>query len=293
VGGGRATRSTPRLGRGRAFLRPAKRLYRLRTSNGRILPSAIVIGAQKCGTSALYHYLSRHPAIGSAGTKEVHYFDQRYDQGVAWYRSHFPTARAARRLAAAGDASQPIAIEASPYYLAHPLVPYRIRGLLPDARLLVLLRDPVDRAISHHNHEVEDGNETLSFAEAIEVEGERLRGEEERLLATPLYRSFNHQHFSYLMRGRYAEQLEVWFSLFGREPFLILDSASLFADPRATVCRVCEFLGVPPPPPLQYRPIGVRSYRGLDAHSRALLEQYFAPHNARLWELLGEEFSWS
>ena len=191
------------------------------------------------------------------------------------------------------NGSRPVAIEASPYYLAHPLAPYRVRGLLPDVRLIVLLRDPVDRAISHHHHEVEDGHEKLSFAQAIRAEDERLRGEAERIRSIPLYNSFNHQHYSYLLRGRYAEQLELWFSLFPRSQFLILDSASFFADPHSTLRRVCEFLEVPPHSLPSYEPIGARSYPDIDAKLKEQLRQYFAPHNARLWSLLGEELSWS
>jgi hypothetical protein len=286
--------SGQRLGfaRPKALLYPAKRVYRLRTAQRRILPTAIVIGAQKCGTSALYHYLSMHPAIGSAGTKEVHYFDLKYAEGAAWYRSHFPTRREADCLAVQGNGSRPAAIEASPYYLAHPLVPHRVRGLLPDVRLMVLLRDPVDRAISHHNHEVEDGNETLSFAQAISAEEERLRGEAERIRSNPLYNSFNHQHYSYLLRGRYAEQLEVWFSVFPRSQFLILDSASFFADPAATLCRVCQFLEVPPHSLPSYEAIGSRDSPDIDPGLKKRLKQYFRPYNARLWSLLGEEFLW-
>lgn len=289
----RASRQRLGFARPKALLPAAKRVYRLQTAQRRILPTALVIGAQKCGTSALYHYLSRNPAIGSAATKEVHYFDLKYAEGAAWYRSHFPTTRAAERLAAPPYGSRPAIIEASPYYLAHPLAPYRVRGLLPDARLMVLLRDPVDRAISHHHHEVEDESERLSFAEGIRAEDERLRGEEERIQSSPLYNSFNHQHYSYLLRGRYVEQLELWFSLFPRSQFLILDSASFFANPQSTLHRVCEFLEVPPHSLPSYEAIGARDHPDISARLKQQLRQYFAPHNARLWSLLGEEFSWS
>jgi hypothetical protein len=272
-------------------LRPAKRAYHALTSGARALPDLIIIGAQKSGTTSLYTYLASHPAIARAVTKEVHYFDVNYHKGLSWYRTHFPLRRqleqAGRRLGV-----DPIVVEASPYYLAHPLAPYRVKGLLPNVRMIVLLRNPIERAISHHNHAIADGSERLPLAEAVEREEERLDGEAARIESVPLYTSFNHQHFSYLARGRYAEQLEVWYSLFEREQLLILESARFFADPGATLDRVYDFLGLPHHDCEGYTAIGARTYPDIDPALEQRLGGYFASHNERLWELIGDDFGW-
>jgi hypothetical protein len=187
--------------------------------------------------------------------------------------------------------SKTIAIEATPSYLVYPLVPHRVRALLPQVMLVVLLRNPVDRAISHYHLSVGKGVEELAIEDAFDAESERLRGEHERLLSVPLYDSADYRYYSYLQRGRYAEQLEPWFSVFPREQFLILDTADLFADPDRTVRRVCDFAG------LAHRPLpsyGVRAARDYIEASplRERLRDYYAPHNERLWELLGERFDW-
>jgi hypothetical protein len=240
-----------------------------------------VIGAQKSGTSSLYNYLTAHPAVIRAATKEVHYFDLHFQRGPDWYRSHFPTrlalARLGRRLGLDG-----ITGEASPYYLFHPLVPARLRALLPDARLIVVLRDPVERAVSHHNHELADGFETLTLREAIEAEPLRLNGG----------LGFSHQHHSYLSRGRYAEQLERWFALFAHDRFLIVDSGELFADPGGVSARALAFLGLPAHDLPRYEVAGARPHTDIDPELRRRLYEYFAPHNRRLWELLGRSFEW-
>ena len=178
----------------------------------RPLPGFVILGAQKAGTTSLHEYLCEHPLASSSTVKEVHYFDLAYERGPAWYRAHFQIPRRADEIAG----------EASPYYLFHPLVPARVARDLPEARLIVLLRNPIERAYSHHNHERALGFEKLGFVEAIECEPERLRGEEERLAGERGYRSFAHQHHGYLARGRYADQLERWLAHVERE-----------ADPRS------------------------------------------------------------
>jgi hypothetical protein len=172
------------------------------------IPRFIIIGAQRCGTTSLYSYLIGHPYVASALQKEIHFFDLNFKKGVSWYRTQFP------QLGEQGF----ITGEGSPYYIFHPHVPKRIFDTVPRAKLILLLRNPVDRAYSHYHHEVKLGVEPLSFEDAIDREEERLHGQGEKIIADESYYSFNHQHYSYLCRGVYAYQLTVWnsFSLGNR-----------------------------------------------------------------------------
>jgi hypothetical protein len=269
-----------------------RRQWRRRTSSVRVLPDFLIIGAQKGGTSSLYNYLTAHPAVIRAATKEVHYFDLNYARGVGWYRSHFPTRR---RLAQVGESAGVAAQtgEASPYYLFHPQVPERVFALLPDVRLIVLLRDPVERALSHHNHARADGYETLGVADAFAAEPRRLAGEAERLAGRdPGAVGFCHQHHSYLSRGRYAEQLERWFALFPRDQLMIADSRELFEDAAGLTSRAFAFLGLPEHALPRYDVAGARPHTDVDPELRARLCAYFDPHNHHLYELLEEDFGW-
>src|SRR5690606_27362001 len=119
--------------------------------------------------------------------------------------------------------------EASPYYMVYPFAPERLRKDLPQAKLIALLRNPVDRAYSHYQHQVARGRESLSFEEALAAEPRRLDGELEKILADETYTSFAHAHYSYRLRGHYADQLESWFKVFPREQILVLAAESLFA----------------------------------------------------------------
>jgi Sulfotransferase domain len=262
-------------------LRNAVWTYGRATSAARPLPGFLILGAQKAGTTALYAYLRWHPAVTGPAWKEVSYFDRHYRRGVRWYRGHFPIRRGDR-----------IVGEASPGYLFHPLAPKRVRATVPEAKLIVLLRDPVDRALSHYHHEVALGREPLSFEQAIEAEPERTRGEEERLVREPGYFSRPWWDHTYLARGRYAEQLERWLALFPREQLLVLPSEELSAEPGQTYARVLEFLGAPPHELDAYPRVYEQHYEGLRPETRQRLAEYFAEPNRLLYELLGRELGW-
>jgi hypothetical protein len=268
---------------------PLRRLraeYRQLTGTLRGLPSALIIGTQKGGTTFLFDYLVRHPDVLPPLNKEIHYFDLNYARGVTWYRARFPYSYQLR-----GHA---MTLDASPYYLAHPLVPQRVTGLLPGAKLIVLLRNPVDRAFSHYQHEVRGGRESLSFPQAIERESERLAGEEERLRQEPAYYSYNHHRYSYMLRGVYIEQLRRWARHFPRSQLLVLQSEWLFRDPAAATVAVQEFLGLRPQRFERYEPSYQGNYeRGMSADLRTRLASYFEPHNRELYQWLGQEFDWT
>ncbi len=196
-------------------------------------PGFLIVGAQRSGTTSLFRALALHPQVRSPlFHKGVHYFDVQYTQGRSWYLGHFPLRRPGR---APGEDSRVITGEASPYYIHHPAAPARIRADLPDVRLVVLLRDPVERAYSAYQHEVARGFEHEEFERALDLEPRRLAGETERLLANPGYRSLSHQHHAYVDRSRYARQVRRLFELFGEDRVLVLDSEDFFADPGAAI----------------------------------------------------------
>jgi hypothetical protein len=256
--------------------------YGRATSFARPLPDFLILGAQKAGTTALYAYLRWHPRITGPAWKEVSFFDRHYARGLGWYRGQFPLRQAGR-----------IVGEASPGYLFHPLAPARVRETVPKARLIVLLRDPVDRALSHYHHEVALGREPLSFEDALDAEAGRTRGEEERLVREPGYFSHAWWDYTYVARGRYAEQLERWLDVFPREQLLVLASEELAGDTSGTYARVLEFLGAPPHDLDEYPRVYRQEYGELRPETRRGLAETFAEPNRRLYELLGRDLGWS
>jgi hypothetical protein len=177
------------------------------------LPNLIVIGAQKCGTSGLHFYLGLHPEVSMSQPKELEFFIKRrnWRRGIDWYRAQF-------------DARAPVRGEASPNYTAHPLfagVAKRMRSVIPDTKLIYIVRDPIDRIAAHwvHNH----------------AKG-RTRQSLERTLRRP----------TYIARSRYHAQLQRYLRHYPLESILVLEQDDLRLRRAETLRRVFEFAGVNP-----------------------------------------------
>jgi sulfotransferase family protein len=260
----------------------------------RLLPDFLIIGGQRCGTTSLFNYMIEHPCIVSASTKEVHYFDTHYRRGVNWYKAHFPTV-ACRYYMTRVKQSECLTGEATPYYLFHPSAPKRICELIPRVKLIVLLRNPVDRAFSHHLHALRSKVETLPFEEALRREEERLKGEEEKIISDEEYYSFNHQHYSYLARGLYLRQIQNVLAYFPKDQLLVECSEELYAVPPKTLQRVYEFLNLSDWELDKYE----KFYSAMDTMKEPLspelrkrLVDHYRPHNQELYEFLGRRFDW-
>jgi Sulfotransferase domain len=232
------------------------------------LPDYVIIGAQKGGTSFLYYLLTRHPLVEPAARKELHFFDQPelFDNGAEWYRRCFPRLNSK-------DGQRSITGEATPYYLFDPPVAKRMAETVPKARLIALLRNPVDRAYSHYQMQVKRGTEPRTFEEAIEQ-----------------------QHSSYVSRGIYVDQLLRWFEFFNKDQMLILKSEDFFERPVEILKVVLTFLDLPDwqpeAPELQQRRHTGTYKQKMDPSTRRRLEAYFEPYNQRLYECLDVDFGW-
>lgn len=264
------------------LLEPARQVeLRWRMGRPRALPDAVILGAQKSGTSSLHEYLTQHPGVIAPLRKEVHYFDVDFARGEHWYRAHF------------GRVNEPgLNLDSSPYYLFHPAVPRRLHALLPEAKLIVLLRDPARRAYSHYWHERDKRRETLCFEDAIDAEAGRVEAASARLAAGAIEHSREHQHFTYLARGRYAEQLDRWFEVVPRERFHIVRFEDLAREPLATLNATLAFLGLPPAESVSLEARNTRKYPPMAAATEARLRSYFEPHNRRLEALLNRPMGW-
>jgi hypothetical protein len=256
---------------------------RMPTAMARVLPDFLVLGTMRGGTSSLYRYLSSHPDVVPSLRKETEYFTWEHGRGDHWYRAHFTlSTRAATHRVRTGR--QLLAFEATPYYLIHPDAPVRASALLPSAQLVVLLREPVARAYSHYQHMVRLGFERLPFDEAIDKEASRITSGDKA----------NHR-FSYLARGRYAEQIERWLDHFPRSQMLVLASEDLYTRPADAYSELLDFLGLERRFPSDFANAsaipGGRPAK-LDPALRATLLAYFEPHNERLARLLGHDMPW-
>jgi hypothetical protein len=261
------------------------------SSPWRPAPDFLIVGTKRGGTTTLYRALTRHPDVRELfpaflHIKSPHYFDLNYRNGPAWYRSHFP-------LALPGRPRRWQSGESSPYYLFHPLAPRLAFQAAPNARIVILLRDPVERAISHHWDRTKNGIEHLSLAEAIAAEPERLAGERERLEADPRATSERYEHFSYVARGLYAGQIQAWLRHYPADRVLVVRSEDLFRRPNEVIARVLSFLALAEmPPPVRERHHGNLDRPAVEEALRAQLAGTFAQPNAELAAMLGTPLWW-
>ncbi|MDI1254186.1 sulfotransferase [Thermomonas sp.] len=230
----------------------------------------LIGGVQKGGTSALARYLQSHPDIRLPAGKEAHVFDD--PRASNWtavrfeaeYEGHFPNMQGSR---------PGICGDATPIYCFHPALIERIARYNPAMRWIILLRDPIERAISHYYMERNRGQESLSLAAALLAEPWRLRGKQDDFSADSSLR-----RHSYCARGRYARQLDALYGHFPQDQVLILRSMDLLAHPANSMDRVHAFLGVAPQTgDRQFERVFQGSYAGQGRHPwvRWVLRQRF------------------
>lgn len=240
---------------------------------------AIIIGSTRCGTTSLYNYLAAHPSITKAcgqDRREVHFFDyeHNYEKGIDWYWDQFEQA--------------PVTLETSPTMLQHPLAPERLKEHIPDCKIIVLLRNPVNRAYSNYWLARRKGWTTRTFEDHIHNEERRLEWESQ----TP---SFWEEHFylsehhlcGFVERGLYAKHLRRWLDVFPREQMLILKSESLFASPAVSVGLAWDWFGLEQAPMSVFWQWQKASYDAMEKSTREWLTGYFEAFNEDLERMVG------
>lgn len=250
-------------------------------------PDFIVIGSAKSGTTSLYQYLIQHPQILPAITKEIGFFDtKRYSNGIDWYLSHFPQLT---------DGKKKLTGEATPSYLHRYGVPEKLFELLPHAKLIVILRNPVERTISAYHHSKKDNAELRSLIEVIDSEITLVKGvSDPSEVMNPSHRRKVNYRFEprYLVWSLYYYFLKKWINIFPREQFLILNSNDFYAKTPEVMDKVFDFLGLPNNQLAEYPIYTAGNYASIDNELTTKLSNFFQPHNQKLEEYLGIKFNW-
>lgn len=258
-------------------------------------PDFVIVGAQRCGTTSLFRALAQHQSMlpNVIKAKGIHYFDTSYHQKPSWYFAHFPS-QDEREAHAAKTGAATVAGEASPYYMYHPAGAERMAQLIPDTKLIVLLRNPVKRAISHHLHMVWEGHEKeTDIDKALDLEASRLAGIEEQLLADKSLVSRPHQHYSYMARGHYAAQLEKLFAHFDRKNILVMATETLIADTKTNLATIQSFIGLEPDPSIDLEKRNASSKFEPKPETLERLNDEFAESNKMLGEMTGLQIPWA
>lgn len=248
----------------------------------RVLPDFLIVGAQKAGTTSLYHYLKQHPQVIPASQNEVHFFDYKFHKGQLLYRSYFPTLTEIQEKQKVLN-KKIITGETSPSYLFNPLVAHRIAQLIPNIKIIILLRDPVARTYSHYQHEVRKGREKSTFEAVIKQEKPRLQ----RKVYT--YQTCCR---AYLARSLYIRQIKAYFQLFKKEDILIISSENFFSNVQYVYNKVLAFLEIEPFEIINKKPQNSGVYNKKNIPLKEELRDYFSLYNDELCQYLGRDFNW-
>jgi hypothetical protein len=243
-------------------------------------PDFLIIGSSKCGTTSLYHNIVEHPQVIPALKKEIKFWHDDLKQGLDWYRAHFPPYPQTQYY---------LTGEASPNYLDLQETAQRVFQFCPQMKLIVILRHPVERAISHYHHWVRLGLEERSLEAVIQTELKTIN----QVLQFPIQYQRWYQSINYIARGVYIGFLQQWMAIFPAEQFLILSCENLAANPAVTMKQVFTFLGLPDSPISRYTQMNVGDYPPLSPRLSQVLSKFYHPYNQQLESYLGKNLGWN
>ena len=252
------------------------------SSSLRVLPNLVVIGVVRSGTTSLYHYLSQHPSIIKSAYDELGYFDSNYDLGLNWYKSLFPTIFEKKKVEEKNGKF--ITYDVTPFYIYNEKVPKRIQKIIPDSKLILILRNPVDRAYS--NYFITKQNKKF---EDIIIEEKEILKTIDRKNKEEYYKFV---HTSLLSRGFYAEQLEKWFKIFPRNQILIIKSEDFAIQTNKIMNEIFNFLGLENFNILDDSKKNKIVYEPMKKETRRELIEYFRPYNEKLYSMINRNFDW-
>jgi hypothetical protein len=272
------------------------RRYGMATARWRPTPDFIIIGTKRGGTTSMWNWLVEHPGVlpmfpAPRGLKSTDFFFDGGRAGERWYRSHFHST--AFRAAVVRRRGHPVVTgEASPLYMYDPRVCSQVSQLMPQVKVIIQLRNPVKRAVSHWQERVNQGVEPLSFSDALAAEAKRTHGQLERMMQDPSYYSQAFDWYSYRDRGVYRPQVERWLMSFPPERVMIVHSEEFSRDTQLIMDQVSDFLGIPHCQRPAYTRHNESSRVTIDPGILRDLGDFYRPHNRDLYALLGKDYGW-
>jgi hypothetical protein len=265
-------------------------IFNVLTAKSRALPDFLIIGAAKCGTTSLYDYVIQHPDIYPALRKETKFFDVDFKMGITWYRSNFPL-KFFKFIIEKIKKKKFLTGEATPGYLHNYHCANRIHNVLPNIKLIIILRNPIDRSFSDYQMRVRGNHEIRTFSDVIKHE-ENLLAEGVDLLKDEKYFKYGAKFRPYLSWGHYFDELEPWLKLFSKENFLFIKTRNLNENPVTTLNHIFKFLDLKSFEIKNLERHNVGKYEKLDEKIRNHLVKHFKNHNKKLEEFLGISLNW-
>lgn len=253
------------------------------TASSRVLPDFIISGTVRSGTTSLYYNICEHPSVLPADYDEIGFFDSNYHLGINWYRSMFPTEKEMERVKK--ETNFAITGEDTPFYFWKKEAAERILKDIPNSKIIIIFRNPVDRAYSNYQLGIRKKTETLSFEDAID--------EEMNFLEKHSFRESVDRRRSYLSKGFYENQIKIWFNVFPREKIHILSTEDMQKNPEKTLLKIFQFLVIPNYTLKNPQKQKSSEYKKMDEKTRKILLDFYKPHNEKFFQIIQERFDWN
>ena len=253
------------------------------TASSRVLPDFIISGTVRSGTTSLYYNICEHPSVLPADYDEIGFFDSNYHLGINWYRSMFPTEKEMERVKK--ETNFAITGEDTPFYFWKKEAAERILKDIPNPKIIIIFRNPVDRAYSNYQLGIRKKTETLSFEDAID--------EEMNFLEKHSFRESVDRRRSYLSKGFYENQIKIWFNVFPREKIHILSTEDMQKNPEKTLLKIFQFLGIPNYTLKNPQKQKSSEYKKMDDKTREILLNFYKPYNEKFFQIIQERFDWN
>ena len=253
------------------------------TGSIRVLPDFLVIGAKRCGTTSLFYHLPEHQCISKSPHDNMGFFNDNFHLGVNWYKSFFPTIFTRNKIKS--EFENFLAFDVTTTYMEEESTANNVYQTKPNMKIIVILRNPVDRTYSQYHLNLREKAEKRSFEDVIEENMNRLdKKSHKRHEIKP---KFSAEGNNYLKKGLYAQQLRYWLKIFPRKNILILSTEEFESNQQAIYNKIFEFLNIS-----KFEKMEKGSYPQMKSETRSLLLDYFRSHNNELFKLINKKFDW-
>ncbi len=253
------------------------------TSSIRVLPDFFIIGVVRSGTTSMYHYLDQHPSIVKSAYDELGFFDDNFRLGWTWYKTLFPTV--ITREIVKRKTGKFLTFDDTPFYIYNEDVAKKIKNYFPNTKLIVILRNPIDRAYSNYHLGVRMGDEKRTFEQAVDDEIEKIEKYDEIIMDKYISQT-------YLGRGIYVKQLEIWKKYFPTSETKILESNKFSHNIKETMNEIFRFLDLPDHTIRNLEKKNVAEYPPMKIETRQKLCNFFSEHNEKLYDMLKIRYDW-
>ena len=262
-----------------------RRHYYAITGPNRVLPDFLIIGAKRCGTTSMFFNLPKHPSILKSHHDNMGFFNDNFHLGQNWYKSFFVTKSHKKNIEK--KYGRCLSFDTTTTYMENKSTAENVKRIKSDMKIIVMLRNPVDRAYSQYNRTIKDDTELRIFEDVINNEIKKLNENKYNTIETKRNES------NYVKKGLYYEQLKPWFEIFPNKNIGVFSTEEFKKDGQKTYNEIFSFLDLPEYIIKDNKIMEKGDYSPIDKETRTVLSNFYELHNEKLFKLIGKRFDWN